>query len=604
MDKLRFPYGHANFYTLITEGDYYVDRTNYIHLLEEKGRTLLFLRPRRFGKSLLLSMLENYYDVNKADDFARLFGHLAIGKNPTPRHNQYLILFWDFSSVNPRGTSDAIQQSLYNSINRSIQRCARTYANLLVDQVLIDPDDALNSFQSLLDITSQTAMPLYLLIDEYDNFANEVFMAQQSDSTERYQHLVEGEGIIKTVFKLVKFALGGRGLERVFMTGVSPVLSNDLTSGFNIVKNITLEPDLHMMCGFTEAEVTDMLTHVAAVCHLTDAQTDEAMMMLRTFYNGYRFSLYEDIRLYNPTLVFYFLDYLQTYCRYPQEMLDANLATDRQKIHYVSRMPHGDHVIMAALDETEPVTVSSLSQRFGVQHILYGEKTDPFMTSLLYYLGVLTLGDTTPMGERILTIPNQVTRQLYAEQIQEMLLPPGTHNDALQVAKHCYSQGNFGAVCEFIEQTYFSVLDNRDYRGANELTIKMLFVSLLFNDHYYMMVSEPALRRRYADLLLLLRPDMRQYQLYDLLIECKYIGLRDLDMAGKAVQAMERSELAALPAVAQLQAEAREQVREYRAALEATYGERLKLRCFSVVALGYERLVWEEVVGDGTLEHG
>ncbi len=598
MDKLRFPYGRADFYRLITDENYYVDRTAYIRLLEEKGDTLLFLRPRRFGKSLLLSMLENYYDVNKADDFARLFGHLDIGKNPTPSHNQYLILRWDFSTVDPHGTSDAIRQSLYNSINRSIDVCRNLYAHIITTNILIDPLDALNSFQSLLAAVRTTSYPLYLLIDEYDNFANEVFMAQQSGSTERYQHLVKGEGIIKTVFKLVKSALGGRGLERVFMTGVSPVLANDLTSGFNIVENITLEPDLHMMCGFTEAEVADALNHVAAVCHLTDAQTDEAMMMLRTFYNGYRFSWYEDIRLYNPTLVFYFLKYFQTYCRYPQEMLDANLATDRQKLHYVSRIPHGDHVILAVLDETEPVTVSTLSQRFGVYHILYGEKTDPFMTSLLYYLGVLTLGDTTPMGKRILTIPNQVTRQLYAERIREMLLPPGTHNDVTRIVEALYSYGDMGAVCEFIEQTYFSVLDNRDYRGANELTIKMLFVSLLFNDHYYMMVSEPALQRRYADLLLLLRPDMRQYQLYDLLIECKYIGLRDLGMSGKEVNEMERSELAALPAVARLQAEAREQVREYQAVLEATYGERLKLRCFSVVALGYERLVWEEVVGE------
>jgi hypothetical protein len=131
MHKLRFPYGHADFYTLITEGDYYVDRTDYIRLLEEKGRTLLFLRPRRFGKSLLLSMLENYDDVNKADEFTRLFGHLAIGQNPTPRHNQYLILYWDFSTVNPRGTSDAIQQSLYDSINGSIETFKVHYDKML-----------------------------------------------------------------------------------------------------------------------------------------------------------------------------------------------------------------------------------------------------------------------------------------------------------------------------------------------------------------------------------------------------------------------------------------------------------------------------------------
>ncbi len=595
MHKLRFPYGHANFYTLITEGNYYVDRTSYIRLLEEKGRTLLFLRPRRFGKSLLISMLENYYDVNKADDFARLFGHLDIGQAPTAHHNQYLILRWDFSTVDPHGTGDDIRQSLYNSINRSIQRCARVYRPLLDDTVIIDPDDALNSLQSLLDLTSYAALPLYLLVDEYDNFANEVLMAQQSGSTERYQHLVEGEGIIKTVFKNVKYALGGQGMERVFMTGVSPVLVNDLTSGFNIVKNITLEPDLHAMCGFTEAEVAEMLAHVAEVCHLSPQQTDEALLLLRTFYNGYRFSLNEDIRLYNPTLVFYFLDHLQSQCSYPQDMLDANLATDRQKIHYVSRIPHGDYVIMAALHETEHLSVWTLAQRFGVQHVLYGEKDDPFMASLLYYLGVLTLGDTTPMGKRILTIPNQVTRKLYAERIREMLLPPGTHNTVIEIVEALYGQGNIGVVCEFIEQTYFTVLDNRDYRWANELTIKMLFVSLLFNDGYYMMDSEPALGRRYADLLLILRPDMRQYQLYDLLIECKYIGLGDLGMRGEEVQAMERAALAALPVVTQMQADARTQIIRYRDRLAETYGERLKLRCFSVVALGYERLVWEEV---------
>jgi hypothetical protein len=599
MDKHHFPYGHADFYSLITEGDYYVDRTNYIRVLEEKGRTMLFLRPRRFGKSLLLSMLENYYDVNKADNFAQLFGHLAIGKNPTPRHNQYLILQWDFSCVNPHGTSDAIQQSLYDHINSSIVACKKLYPHIIPNDMLINPTDALTSFQSLLTAVRTSPYSLYLLVDEYDNFANEVFMAQQSGSTERYQQLVEGEGIIKTVFKIVKSALAGRGLERVFMTGVLPVLANDLTSGFNIVKNITLEPDLHALCGFTEAEVTAMLTQVAAVCQLTDTQTEEAIMMLRTFYNGYRFSLYEDIRLYNPTLILYFLDYLQSHCRYPQNMLDANLATDRQKIHYVSRIPHGDYVIMAALEETEPLTVATLSEHFGVPHILYGEKTDPFMASFLYYLGVLTLGDTSPLGERMLTIPNQVTRQLYAKQIQELLLPPGTHNDVFQVVKRCYSQGDMGAVCEFIEQTYFTVLDNRDYRGANELTIKMLFVSLLFNNRYYMLDSEPALQRRYADLLLLVRPDMRQYQLYDLLIECKYLGLRDLGMAGQDISAMDRSEVSALPAVVRLQAEARAQVQDYRAVLDSTHGERLKLRCFSVVALGYERLVWEEVVGEG-----
>ncbi len=264
MNKIHFPYGHANFYTLITDGDYYVDRTSYIRTLEEKGRTLLFLRPRRFGKSLLLSMLENYYDVAKAAKFERLFGHLAIGQNPTPLHNQYLILYWDFSVVDPQGTSDDIQRSLYNHLNGSAEQFKVRYRDLLQHNIMLDLTDGLRTFHSLLAAVSATPYPLYLLIDEYDNFANEVLMTAQSGSEQRYQDLVEGEGIIKTVFKMVKYALGGRGLERVFMTGVSPVLSNDLTSGFNIVKNITLDDTLHAMCGFTEAEVATMLDQVAA----------------------------------------------------------------------------------------------------------------------------------------------------------------------------------------------------------------------------------------------------------------------------------------------------------------------------------------------------
>ncbi len=595
MQKIHLPYGKADFYRLITDGDYYVDRTAYIRTLEEKGDTLLFLRPRRFGKSLLLSMLENYYDVHKASEFERLFGHLAIGKNPTPRHNQYLILRWNFSAVEPKGTSDDIQRSLYNHLNRSIEGCSRRYKHILTNTVLIDPSDALNSFQSLLEAVRDSPYPLYLLVDEYDNFANEVLMVAQSGSEERYQHLVEGEGIIKTLFKTVKYALEGLGLERVFMTGVSPVLVNDVTSGFNVVKNITIHSDLHAMCGFTEEEVATALDHVAQACHFSATQTDEAMMMMRLYYNGYRFSLTENIRLYNPMLVFYFLDYLMNECRYPEDMLDNNLATDRLKIAYVANLPHGDQVVTTALSEVEPVSVATLAQRFGVRRMLYSEKEDPFMASLLYYLGVLTLGDMSPLGKRILTIPNLVTRKLYAEQIQEILLPRGTHNDALHAAEQLYHYGNMGAVCAFIERTSFAVLDNRDYQWANELTVKMAFLTLLFNDTFYIMDSEPALQRQYADLVMIVRPDMRQYQLYDILIECKYIKLGELGLSGAEVREQARDATAQLSQVVVAQAQAREQLATYRQTLQATYGERLKLRCFSVVALGYERIVWEEV---------
>jgi len=579
VDKITFPYGNADFYSIMTEENFYVDRTNYIPLLEDKGRTLLFLRPRRFGKSLLLSMLENYYDVNKAVEFDRLFGQLAIGQNPTPRHNQYLILRWNFSMVATQGTSEQLQQSLYTHINRSIYAFTRYYAQILKpEEIEIDRTDALGTFQTLLAAVQTTPYKLSLLIDEYDNVANEVLTAERDGRHERYRELVEGEGIFKAIFKTVKAALEGRGLDRVFITGVSPVLVHDMTSGFNVARNISLDPDLHELCGFSSAQV------------------QEALDMLRTFYNGYRFGYGQPTLVYNPTLVLYFLQHLQQTCHYPRQMLDSNMGMDRQKIAYIAHLPNGEEVIATALNEQEPLAIPDLSERFGVHEMFYGDRDDPFLVSLLYYFGVLTPNGYTRQGKLMLAIPNLVVRKLYVEQMRAVLLPKGTSNQALHIAEDFHSTGDMGAVCTFIEQTYFTVYDNRDYRWTNELTIKTIFLTLLYNDIFYIMDSEPALQREYADLVMIVRPDQRQYDLLDFLIEFKYVSLADVGLSGEAVRGMEREELAALPAVVKKQADAQTKLTGYRKTLQSLHSGRLRLRCFNVVAIGYERLVWVAVV--------
>ena len=173
---MKFPYGISDLDSLISEHYHYVDRTDHIPLLEEAGKQLLFLRPRRFGKSLLLSMLENYYDLNKADRFEALFGGLAIGKNPTARHNRYFVLKWDFSEISAVGDGGEIKRALYRYLNDRIGAFSDYYGKVLPNPVRIDPQDALSSFQSLLNTTRKTGHPLYLLIDEYDNFANELMM--------------------------------------------------------------------------------------------------------------------------------------------------------------------------------------------------------------------------------------------------------------------------------------------------------------------------------------------------------------------------------------------------------------------------------------------
>jgi len=422
---LKFPYGFSDFHIIRTENYFYVDRTSHIPLIETAGHQLLFLRPRRFGKSLLLSMLENYYDVAKADEFEKLFGDLTIGKNPTPKHNQYLVMKWDFSVINIKGIED-ISHSIYNHINNSIEAFVDSYQHLWQYQVKINPKDAISSFQSALIAVRQTPYRLYLLIDEYDNFANEVMMGKGEINPERYKTLISAEGSLKALFKTVKSASSGQGLERVFITGTSPILLSDMTTAYNVAENIYFKPEFNDLCGFKEAELEAVLKKVVAECELKPEYEKEALIVMQAFYNAYSFSEMSNELMYNPTLALYFLKHLQQYCEFPSQMLDENLT---------------------------------------------------------------------------------------------------------------------------MAQAYFKVFDNRDYKDANELTIKTAFLTVLFNDVWYMMDSETPAARRYTDLTMLVRPDFRHTRLLN-----------------------------------------------YRTSLESKYDKVFKLELISVVAVGFDRLVWKKVV--------
>ena len=590
---LKFPYGNCNFYQIITEHYFYIDRTDLIHQLERAGTQLLFLRPRRFGKSLLLSMLENYYDVARVDEFDPLFGQLAIGNNPTPKHNQYFVMKWDFSVINPQGEAREIQAALYRYINNSIQDFASYYRAQLPETIPIEPEDALISWQSLLRVIRQTPYPLYLLIDEYDNFANELMMGSRKLSHNRYKALLYGEGCLKVLFKAIKAASAGRGLERVFITGVSPVVLSDMTSGYNVAKNIYLNPQFNALCGFLEAEIAEIVQQIVTDCELPAERTVETLNLIRSSYNGYCFSEQLETTVYNPTLALYFLAYFQDTCQYPRQLLDSNLAMDRSKITYISQLPAGESLILAALNEDTPLHITQLADRFGIEDMLTTHKDTTFMVSLLYYFGVLTLNGETELGKLCLKIPNLVIRKLYVEQLLEMILPEvQTREEAYQHAEHFYQTGELQPLCEFIEQHYFKIFDNRDYRWANELTVKTAFLTVLFNDRFYIMDSETTLARHYADLTLLVRPEMRRYPLLDIIMEFKYVSLAAAGLTGAQAQQLTPDQITTLPLIQQKLTEATQQLAHYRQALVAQYGSVLQLRSYCVVALGFERLVW------------
>ncbi len=586
---MKFPYGLADFPKIIREGYYYADRSGYIADLEDIGDQLLFLRPRRFGKSLLLGMLENYYDLAKAKDFESLFGQLAIGQNPTPRHNQYFVLRWDFSMVDSSGSLLDIKQALHDHLNACASSFKRYYADRLPQPIDSKEDNGLIALHSIVSTVRSLDKTLYLLIDEYDNFANEVMTARRED----YPALVHGEGILKTLFKAVKGLSAGQGIDRVFITGVSPVVMSDVSSGYNVSKNISLQPEFYDLCGFRQSEIRAILQQVGDECGLSADNINQALDMMRIFYNGYCFGDEPSESLYNPTLALYFLEHFSRHCSYPRQMLDNNLAMDSNRIRYVGNLPHGAALIGKALNPQNPPVIDGWVDKFGMEAMLKPNKDQPFMASLLYYLGVLTVDKRDFMGRLVLRIPNLVIRRLYVERMQEVLLDTYESKEQVREAAHFfYHSGDLTPLIEFIETRYFKVFDNRDYRWSNELVIKTAFLISLFSDIFYIMDSETAIERGYADLSLIIRPDMRQYQLLDHLFEFKYISLPKLNLSGADLQTQSQAQLMQLPFVQEQLQQAEQQLAKHRQTLEQSYGDKLRLHTHAVVALGFERLLW------------
>ncbi|MCP4688828.1 MAG: AAA family ATPase, partial [Desulfobacterales bacterium] len=412
----------------------------------------MFIRPRRFGKRLLLSMLANYYDVAKKDEFDALFGHLKIGKHPTPLRNRFFILKWDFSKVDPMGDAGAIRRALHDHVNSSLKAFIKYYRGLLEEEIEIDPDNAVNSIESLISSVRMTPYPIYLLIDEYDNFANEVMMGVRKDRKGVYETLVYEEGPLKTLFKVVKSSTSESIFDRIFITGVSPVVMSDITSGYNIADNIYLKTKFNDLCGFHEAEIEPAVKEIVRECGLKEDRGAEAVDQMRTWYNGYAFAVNARGIVYNPTLVLYFLKEFQEECQYPIEMLDDNLSTDDAKLEYVSRIPNGRRLLLGLMEEDRQVLVNKLEKRFGIKRMLEDQgKDDAFLASFLYYFGVLTIGGETPKGKLRLRVSNLVMRGLYVERIHQMLFPdPMERDDGKRAAEALYSEGDMAPLCEFV----------------------------------------------------------------------------------------------------------------------------------------------------------
>jgi hypothetical protein len=596
---IEFPYGIADFHSIRRDRMVYVDRTAHIREMERLGRVLVFLRPRRFGKSLWLRTLATYYDLRYVDDFEEIFGGLAVHRQPTPLANRYFVLQWNFSRVTSRGDVEAIAESLRGHVVSRAKSFMSDYRDHLKDPVETggSPESVLDS---LLSAVRQTPYRLYLLIDEYDNFVNELM----AKDIKTYRALFDAGGPFKELMKSVKDSTEGLGLERVFVTGVSPVALNDLTSGFNTAEDVSLKAPLAGLCGFYEEDLRRLFQLVAEERQMSPREVETMIDMMRVWYNGYRFNEDVDDVVYNPTNALFFLKAFYLDGKPPRALHDANLCTDQGKLAFLAHTAAGSGVIEELTEGSGEIEIPQLLGSFSLDDLTARLTRDPdAVASFLYYMGLLTLSDTPGR----LRVPNLVVRKLFLDRLLEVFLPDlADSSEARRVAMRFFQDGDLEPLLAFFEEKLLPVLSNRDQgapprqgvgggSGVNEMVLKALFLSILFDDQRFVVHSELEVDRGYADLCLLVRPETKRPGAFDLLFEFKLVRRKKLKQSGEALRAMDEMALRRLPAVAKAFEEARGQTERYRTALVKQRGTGSELRSYVVVAVGLERVLGEEV---------
>ena len=409
--KRRIPYAVANYEEIVRDQYYFVDKTRFIPEIE-KYKIPVFLRPRRFGKSLWCSILECYYDINRKDRFEELFGNTDIGRNPTPAHNTHMVMRFDFSQVEVRPDITYIERSFNHIARLAISECTKAYtrfADFKANDTQLSASDALAAVLST--VLDSGAPSLNIIIDEYDNFTNQLLTMHQDNL---YKELTTGDSFLRTFFKVIKAAVGKGTVGRVFVTGVLPVTMDDLTSGFNIGQIITLKDETLEMMGFTQAGTDAYLDEIFADQGWPDTLKCRVRDDLRIHYNGYRLLPDAKETLYNSTICNYYLnDLLIGEGRIPRETIDNNLRTD---INWLRRLCGSDKdtrelVETLMLDGALPVDAAMLSSTFNMNRFV--EK--PFFPLSLYYLGMVTFRD-----DFSLVFPNLTVKKIFTEYFNEL----------------------------------------------------------------------------------------------------------------------------------------------------------------------------------------
>ena len=522
MNKIKqLPYGVSDFESVIRDNLYYVDKTMYIPMLEEQPRNLMFIRPRRFGKSLLLSMLKTYYDKAKKDQFEEIFGSLWIGKHPTPLMGRYQVMHLDFSQIG--GTIDELEKRFDEYLCYRLDAFVNKYADDYPDYFIKAFFECKTYTGKLIQITTtanELRIPMYLIIDEYDNFTN-VVLSEKGE--EVYHKMTHAEGFYRDVFKKFKGTF-----ERIFFTGVSPVTLDDLTSGFNIGWNISTLFYFDKMLGFSTDEVREMFKYYKEAGLLPDNCDIEAMIEeMKPWYDNYCFAkecLKDGNRVFNSDMVLFYLRNYVMYKSSPEVMLDPNTKTDYNKLRNLIQLDclDGDRKGILRKIAEEGEIVAEVLPSFPAYQLIRPR----MFVSLLFYYGMLTIKGMR--GARpILSIPNNNVRMQY----YNFLMEEYDRRCSIEVSNlqdgfdSLAFDGEWRSVMQYMCDCYKQLSSVRD-SIEGERNIQGFFMAYLSLCNYYIIAPELELQHGYCDFFLL--PNMTHYQAaHSYILELKYLSKSD-----------------------------------------------------------------------------
>ncbi|MBT9862453.1 AAA family ATPase [Bacteroides xylanisolvens] len=526
--RKRIPYGMMNFIDVREDDCYYVDKTHYIPLIENANKYFFYIRPRRFGKSLTISMLHHYYNILEADKFEKWYGDLYIGKHPTPERNSYLIIYLNFAVVNAELNS--YRQSLDAHCNTEFNFFCDVYAQYLpegIKEEMNKKKGAVEQLDYLYKECVKTNQQIYLFIDEYDHFTNKIL--SEPSCLEDYKSETHGTGYLRSFFDTVKAGTYST-IKRCFVTGVSPVTMDDLTSGFNIGTNYSLSPEFNEMTGFNEEEVRAMLDYYATTCQFHHS-TDELIEAMKPWYDNYCFAeqSYGSTTMYNSNMVLYFVDnYIRNGGYMPRNMVEENIRVDYNKLRMLIRkdkeFAHDASTIQTLVQQG--YVTGELKTGFPAETVA---EPDNFI-SLLFYFGMLTISGTLE-GETKLTIPNQVVR----EQLYSYLLD--TYNEADlrfdnwekgKLASAMAYRGDWKAYFDYIAECLHRYSSQRD-KQKGEAYVHGFTLAMTAQNRFYRPISEQENQEGYADIFMFPLLDIYKDMLHSYIIELKYAKGKDSD---------------------------------------------------------------------------